>query len=83
MLDITLKLFDQILFIPAMLIGTIDLNHFIPLPLTLTLPGGHKISTQQNVWLHFLTHTHFLSDQDEIWCGDEAIQFEHRETTFE
>ena len=31
-------------FIPVLLIGTIDFYHFIPFSLTLTLPGGHKVS---------------------------------------
>ena len=35
------------LFIPAILIGTIDFYHFILLSLTLTLPGGHKVSAKQ------------------------------------
>ena len=69
------------LFIPAMLIGIIDFYHFIPLSLTLTLPEGHKVSTKQNLLLHFLSH--FSSDWDEIWCGDGAIQAECPETAFE
>ena len=32
---------------PAMPIG--DLYHVIPLSLTLTLPGGHKVSAKQNI----------------------------------
>ena len=36
-------------YIPTMLIGTIDFNHFIPLSLTLTLPGGHMISAKENL----------------------------------
>ena len=52
-LDITYKLFNQFLFIPAMLIDTIDFYHFILLPLTLTLAGGHKISAKQNLWAWF------------------------------
>ena len=38
-----------IVFIPAMLIGTIDFYHFRSLSLTLTLSGGHKVSTMQNL----------------------------------
>ena len=37
------------LFIPAMLIGTIDFCHFIPFSLNLTLPGGHKVKAKQNL----------------------------------
>ena len=36
-------------FIPALLIGTIDFCHFIPLSLTLSLPGAHKGSMKQNL----------------------------------
>ena len=62
-----------------MLIGTIDFYHFIPLSLTLTLPEGQH-EAKANCF-HF--HTHLSLDQDEISCGDEAIQAEHPETTFE
>ena len=50
---------EPILFIPAMLVGTIYFYHFLPLLLTLILAGGHKVSAEQNLfksWLHFLTH---------------------------
>ena len=57
----------------------IDFYHSIPLSVTLTLPQGHKVSAKQNHGVHFLKH--FPSDQDEIWCGDEAIQAEHQKTT--
>ena len=40
-------------FIPAMLIGTTDFYNFIPLLFTLTLPGGHKVSTTQNLLTSF------------------------------
>ena len=43
-LDITCKLHNQILFIPGMLMGTIDLYHFMPFSLTLTLSERHKVS---------------------------------------
>ena len=33
--------------------GTIDFCHFIPLSLTLTLPGPHKVSIKQNVVASF------------------------------
>ena len=39
--------------LPAMFLGTIDFNHFIPLSLTLTLPGGHKVSAKQNLLASF------------------------------
>ena len=50
------------LFIPAMLIGTIDFNHFILLSLILTLPAGHKVIAKQNLLASFST-TLF------IWSG--------------
>ena len=62
-------------------LGTIDFYHFIPGLLTLTLLEGHKVSAKQTHWLHFLPH--LSSDQDEIWCGVEAIQAKHPETAFE
>ena len=55
-LDITRKPFNHFFFIPAMLIGTIDFHHFIPLLLTLTALAGHKVSAKQTSWLHFLAH---------------------------
>ena len=39
-----MQIFEPTLFIPAMLIGTIDFYHFIPPSLTMALPGGHKVS---------------------------------------
>ena len=77
-LDITCNLFIIISTTfchTAMLIGTIDLYHLIPLSLVLTLPKGHKTG-----WLHFLLH--FSTDQDEICYGVEAIQAEHLDTIF-
>ena len=40
-------------FIPAVLIDTINLYDFIPLSLTLTLPGDHKVRTKQNLLTSF------------------------------
>ena len=40
-------------FIPAMFVGTIDSCHFISLSMTLTLAGGHKVSTKQNLFASF------------------------------
>ena len=41
-LDIVTQTFLSILFIPTMLISTIDFYHFMPLSLTLTLAGGSQ-----------------------------------------
>ena len=41
--------------IPAMLKGTIDFNHFIPLSLTSTLVRGHKVSAKQYLLVSFFT----------------------------
>ena len=56
--------FQPVLLIPAMLIGTMDFYHFIPLSLTLTLPGGHKVSTKQSLLASFFCM--LSADQDEI-----------------
>ena len=62
------------------LIGTADFYHIIPLSMTLTLTGGHKVSKKQNVLGVTFSHTLI---QNEIWCGAEAIQVEHADITFE
>ena len=36
-------------FISALLTGTIDFYYFVPLLFTLILPGGHKVSTNQDL----------------------------------
>ena len=36
-----------------MFIGTYGFYHFIPLSVTLTLAGGHKVSTKQNLLASF------------------------------
>ena len=46
------------IFIPAMLAGTIDFYHFIPLSLTLALPKDHKLSVKKNLMASF-SHTLF------------------------
>ena len=45
-------------FVPAMLIGTIDFCHFIPLSVTVTLAGGHMVSTELNLLTSF-SHAFF------------------------
>ena len=62
-------------------IGNFDFYHFILLSVTLTLHGSHKVSTKQCL-LSYFSHT-LSSDEDEIWSGEEAIQAEHPETTFD
>ena len=71
---------QPIVFIPALFIGVIDFYHFMLLSLTLTCPGVTRSAQIKTYWLHFLKH--FSFDEDEIWCGDEAIQAELYETTF-
>ena len=44
---------QPVLFILAMLTGTIDFHHFILLSLIMSLPGGHKVSTQQRFFALF------------------------------
>ena len=49
------------LFIPAMLLGAIDFYHCMLLSLTLTLPGGHKVSTKPKPAVFVFSHTfHFI-----------------------
>ena len=62
-----------------MLIGTVDFFYFIPLSLTLILPGGHEVSPKQNLLASF-SHN-FSTEHDEIWYGIEAI--EHSDTSCE
>ena len=65
------------MFIPIMLISTIDFYHLLPPSLTLTLAGGLKVSASQNRLAQFPAH--FSTDKDEIWFDIEAnldINFE-------
>ena len=43
-----------------MLIGAIEFYYFIPFRLSLTLPGGHKVSAKQNQLASFSSHTFHL-----------------------
>ena len=56
--------FEPDYFIPALPIGFIDLYHFIPPPVILTLAQGHKVKGKQTCWHQF--HTHFSTDDDEF-----------------
>ena len=54
-----------------------------PLPFYMTFTGlslvwGHKINRKKICFL-----TQFVTDQDKIWCGDEATQVEHSDITAE
>ena len=55
MFDITSKLFKQI-FRTCLFIGMTDFYQFIPLALTLTMAGGHKVTVQQYLVVSF-SHT--------------------------
>ena len=46
-------------FVPTMLLGTVDFYHFILFSLTLTLPGGHKVSAKRNL-LALFSRTRFI-----------------------
>ena len=63
-----------------MLIGTIDIYHFMSLSVTFILAWVTGTVENKTCWLHFLTH--FSTDQDEI-CGVEAIEVERPVYTFE
>ena len=55
-------------FVPAIPVGIFDLCHFIPLSVTLTLPGGHKVRVEQNL-LGSCSLTLFnWSRSNLIWC---------------
>ena len=78
-LDITSKFFNHF-FMPVKIMGTIDFLHFIPLSLTLTLPGVTR-SAQSNIfWLYFLAC--FSTDQNKIKYSAEAIEVERPDTSF-
>ena len=51
-------------FVPVLLIGTIDFCHFIPLSLTLTFPGSQKHGTKQNLMVSFSPT--LSTEQDEM-----------------
>ena len=50
------------ILVPSMFIGTIDSSIFFTSFIDLDLGGSHNFSNST-----------LLSDQDEIWCGAEAI----------
>ena len=50
-------------------IGSIDLYHFIPLPLALTLPEGHEAKPVDFIFFHI---SQVMKDRDEILCSIEA-----------
>ena len=54
-------------FIPAMLSSTIDLYHFLPLVMTLTWPGGHKVSAKQNLLASFSPALSIWSGWNVMW----------------
>ena len=69
-----LKTFQPHFFTLALVIGTVNFYHFIPLSMTLTLVGGHKISAEQNLLVSFFAH--FSIDQEEILYCVEVSQAE-------
>ena len=61
-------------------------RHHLLLPFSTTFSDldyawSYKVSVKQPLLASFSCTV--SSDQDKIWCGDEAIQFEHSEATFE
>ena len=77
--DIT-RSFRPNVFIPSTLIGIIDIYHFIPHSLTLTLAEGHNVSSKQN--LQALFSRKFSTDHYDIWCDVETNQVELSESVF-
>ena len=57
-----LQMFKAKPLIPAILIYTMHLYHFIPLWVILTLAESHKVSRKQNLL------SSFSVDEDEMWC---------------
>ena len=57
-----MQTFLPVFFIPTVLSGTIESYHFIPFSKTLTLGGGHMVSTKQKKpsWLHFLSYLQLI-----------------------
>ena len=76
-LDITRKVF--IFFIPAMLIGTIDIDRFIPLLVTLTLAGCYKVRAKQNLVATF-SSTLFKLIRMQFDIGVKIIQVKYLDT---
>ena len=64
-----------------MLVGTIDFYDIIPLSLTLTLPGGDKVSAKEKLSASFFCND--SSVHGEILYVVEAIQVEHSVAIFE
>ena len=54
-------------FIPAMLVGSIDLYYFVPPSLTLTMSGGHKVSAKENLLVSFSCTLFIGSGWNLIW----------------
>ena len=65
-----------------MFIGSINCCHLIPLSVTLTMAGGHKVMAQSKTCLlHFLAH--FSTEWIEICCGNKVVQAEDTEAALE
>ena len=64
-----------------MLIGNINFYHFTPCSLTLTLPGGHKVSKNQNLLASFSPTLINRSGWKLVWCWSNLS--EHPDTIFE
>ena len=60
--------FQPFCFIAAMLIGTLDIYYFTSLSLTLTLTGGHNVSSEQNLLVSFSRTLFNWSGRSMIWC---------------
>ena len=61
-------------------IGSINLYYFTLFSVTLTVAGVTRSAEKETCWLQFLTH--FSTDQDEIWCGVEALYVKHCAAAF-
>ena len=48
-----MQTFQSFFSVPAMLVATIDFYHFVPISVTLTVGGGLRVGTKQNLMASF------------------------------
>ena len=66
--------YTKFFFIPAMLIGTTDFYHFIPLSLALTMAGNHGVGGKQNLFSSFSRTSFKWSEWNLIWCRSSEVE---------
>ena len=79
--DIARTLFNQFFFHTGNMYRHFGLLQFYTTFTDLDLAWVSQSQWKSKTYrLHFLAH--FSCDQEEIWCGDEALQVEHHKITF-